>query len=590
MLLLLIAAGIKIHRLKLVGVASMAFSFTKFIVPSLIVAFLILPSLVLPTRAQSGVTISEVTFSSVERTWSDFSLLVQGRWHDSTEVLDEVNRMEMLVPKLVDTEIIGQSYLGKNLYYMRITNELNTEQKAKTLVVAQHHAREQITMEAALRFALLLLNGYGIDDQITHYVDTEEIYIIPTLHPDGLDRVVHFNDHWLRKNLRPYDDDGDGSFDEDPHDDVNEDGFISAFYVFEKPNMRDVVESWYEGIDDDGDGQYNEDAFGNVDLNRNYAMYWGMPPGASNDTTAQTYCGPYAFSEPETIAFRDFALQHQFAMAYTLHSGINATYFPSNDEWISPQPELFQIVRDELWSLLPSHFSPDKRPAMNYMQDDISGHHAGAGGLWKEWMYYGRQTTVPITFEIFHNPNSDNPESYTTIQENETHVTMEWHGIYDYFNPQESRIEDLWQDIKPAFEYLLNMTPRLNVSLEATGGFTDGTTLPVSILIESLSPHLGSSDMIRLSGADGSLLRSLSSISAGEQVPTDTTITLPLDLDNSSYTMRVGNDYSGYKKFIISWTDAPTDPAGISMSVEILAMAISAGLVLSVVIYMKRVR
>ena len=165
--------------------------------------------------AISTLAIERVETPSVNRTWSDISLIYQDEWHDPAEVDEEIELIHSTVPELVDIEVIGESYQGRNITCIRITNELNTEQKAKTQVNAHHHAREQITVELSLRFIIYLLNNYGENETITEYVDTQEIYVIPTLNPDGLERVVNEEDYWLRKNLRPYDDDGDGLIDED---------------------------------------------------------------------------------------------------------------------------------------------------------------------------------------------------------------------------------------------------------------------------------------------------------------------------------------------------------------------------------------
>ena len=165
--------------------------------------------------------IERVVTPSVTRTWEPVSLLYDDHFHDPVEVDEEIENIQSLVPELVDLEIIGQSYQGRNLTYLRITNELNTVQKAKTLVVAHHHGREQITVELALRFILHLLNNYGVDDTITEYVDTQEIFVIPTLNPDALEIVVNEGNHWLRKNLRPFDNDGDGLFSEDDLEDTS---------------------------------------------------------------------------------------------------------------------------------------------------------------------------------------------------------------------------------------------------------------------------------------------------------------------------------------------------------------------------------
>ncbi|MCG3254012.1 MAG: hypothetical protein KAX09_09175, partial [Candidatus Heimdallarchaeota archaeon] len=168
--------------------------------------------------------LEEASLEDVDRTWSDISLLFDDQYHNTATLLEELHNFNVIAPQLVDYEIIGTSYLGKNIYSLRITNELRTQQKAKTLVVAHHHGREQISVEVALRFIRYLLNNFGVDSEITDFVNTQEIYILPTINPDALDLVVNDQLFWLRKNARPFDDDGDGQLDEDSIDDVNGDG------------------------------------------------------------------------------------------------------------------------------------------------------------------------------------------------------------------------------------------------------------------------------------------------------------------------------------------------------------------------------
>jgi hypothetical protein len=246
----------------------------------------IAPVQVLASQPEGTIAVIEkVVTPSVTRTWDPLTLLYDGQFHDPVEVDEEIENIHSLVPELVDLEIIGQSYQGRNLTCLRITNELNTVQKAKTLVVAQHHGREQITVELALRFILHLLNNYGVDDTITEYIDTQEIFIIPTLNPDALEIVVNEGNHWLRKNLRPYDNDGDGQFSEDDIEDTDGDGWISNFLVYERdyptevPEINDYDWEYWEGDDNDNDTLFNEDEVGLVDLNRNYATFWAADGG-----------------------------------------------------------------------------------------------------------------------------------------------------------------------------------------------------------------------------------------------------------------------------------------------------------------------
>ncbi len=81
-------------------------------------------------------------------------------------------------------------------------------------------------------------------------VDGHEVWFVPTVNPDGVEYVWTVNNLW-RKNRR---NNGGGSF--------------------------------------------------GVDLNRNYPFQWGLC-GASTATSSDTYRGPSAGSEPETIAMRN---------------------------------------------------------------------------------------------------------------------------------------------------------------------------------------------------------------------------------------------------------------------------------------------
>lgn len=530
--------------------------------------------------------IVEVVVPSIPRTWDPVSLLYDNQWHDSAEVDEEIENIHSNVPELVDIEVIGQSYQGKNITSLRITNEQNTVQKAKTLVVAHHHGREQISVEMALRFVLRLINGYGVDATLTEYVDTQEIYVIMTINPDALDVVVNDGNHWLRKNLRPYDNDGDGLFGEDDAEDTNGDGYISEFDVYIKdypeeiPAIYDVDYYYLEGIDNDEDGLVNEDEVGLVDLNRNYPTFWA---GGDTDVTTQVYRGTAPFSEPETQAFRDFALNHTFAMAYSLHSGINATYFPADesDSWF--EPSLYYAMAADYSDILPSGYN-NIAGYPHVHEDRIASTTYGG---WGEWMYAERGCTVPITFEVYTNASVHEDAASPIIENNSTHIVREWKGIYGYFNPVESAINDLWEDVVGAFDYLLEMTPRVDFNTAGiSGGVTAGQDVSITLSMECLSPRLGSKDAILVLDENGEELDSLIAVGAAQTIVQYPSFTLSEDLDASGYVILVGCNYTGYTQFLVTTggTDLGIDPlllvAGIGLTVTLVAIV--------VVIYMKK--
>jgi len=525
----------------------------------------------------------KVVVPSVTRTWDPLSLIYEDQFHDPIALDEEIENIHNLVPELVDVEIIGESYEGRNITCLRITNELNTVQKAKTLIVAQHHGREQITVELALRFILWLLNGYGVDAMLTEYVDTQEIYVIPTLNPDALEIVVNEGNHWLRKNLRPYDNDGDGQFGEDDVEDVDGDGWISNFLVYEKdyptevPAIFDYDWEYYEGIDNDNDTLYNEDEVGLVDLNRNYPTFWDL---GNTDVTTQEYRGTAPFSEPETQAFRDFAQQHKFAMAYSLHSGTNATFFVEDTLFHWVRPSLYYQIASDYREILPSGFNQiGGYPAHDYLNIES----ATAGG-WGEWMYYDQGCTVPITFEIYTNESANVEDAYVIIVNNSTHIIREWDSIYGYFNPATEYIETLWLELLPAFEYFLEMTPRVDVEIAGiSGGVNAGDTVTLTTSMHCLSLRLGSEESMTVIDNSSMVLDSITSLGADQTLTDYPTFVLSDDLGDSNYVIMIGNNYTGYTQFRLS--------VGSGIGLELVLIGIGIGVVLIAVVvyvYMKR--
>ncbi|RDE15633.1 MAG: hypothetical protein C4K48_03385 [Candidatus Thorarchaeota archaeon] len=525
----------------------------------------------------------KIDVPSVTRTWDTISLLYEDQFHDPAEVDEEIDNIQSLVSELVDVEIIGESIEGRNITCLRITNEMNTVQKAKTLVLAQHHGREQITVELALRFVLWLLNGYGVDTVLTEYVDTQEVYVIPTLNPDALDIVVNDGNHWLRKNLRPYDNDGDGLFSEDDAEDADGDGSISEYIVYlksyptEVPAIQDADYWYYEGIDNDNDTLFNEDEIGLVDLNRNYPNFWDF---GVTDVTTQEYRGTTPFSEPETQAFRDFAQQHKFAMAYSLHSGTNATLFVQSGSNYWVEPTLYYQMASDYRGILPSGFNN----GLGYPVFDVLNLASATAGGWGEWMYYEQDCTAPITFEIYTNESANVEDAYVIIVNNSTHIIREWEGIYGYFDPVVEHIQTLWLELLPAFEYLLEMTPRIDIDITGiSGGINTGETLTLTTSMHCLSSRLGSKESVTLLGNESEVLDTMTTVEASQTLTDEASFILSKDLSDSGYTISIGNNYTGYARFVLS-LGSPAGP-------DLVLSGIGIGIVLAaivIIVYLKR--
>ncbi len=126
--------------------------------------------------------------------------------------------------------------------------------KSPLVISAAMHARELTTAESATRFAELLVNGYGVDADITWILDNVEVHIVPHQNPDG------------RK-------------------------------------QAETGLSWRKNKNNDFCADGNSRG---VDLNRNASFGWGLASGSSGAECAETFRGDAAGSEPETIALEEW--------------------------------------------------------------------------------------------------------------------------------------------------------------------------------------------------------------------------------------------------------------------------------------------
>jgi hypothetical protein len=70
-------------------------------------------------------------------------------------------------------------------------------------VYSQEHAREWVTPVVALESAERLLRNYGTDPVTTRFVDELDVFIIPTVNPDGTNYSL-YDSLWQRKNMNNY--------------------------------------------------------------------------------------------------------------------------------------------------------------------------------------------------------------------------------------------------------------------------------------------------------------------------------------------------------------------------------------------------
>lgn len=245
------------------------------------------------------------------------------RWLDHEEIGERMELMADTWPEFLSLGSLGDSYGGRELWIMTINNPDTgpAEDKAAMWIEANIHGNEIQGAEVALYTIWYLMENYDRIPDIRRMVDERVFYIVPTINPDGRDYFLHGAGSGARTGHVPVDSDGDGLFDEDGPNDLNQNGVIEQirkhvpgqgthrldpeddrFLIPVGPGETgDWVLLGSEGIDDDGDGRVNEDPVGGYDPNRNWGSDWQpnyIQGGSMN----------YPFELPESRAINDFMM------------------------------------------------------------------------------------------------------------------------------------------------------------------------------------------------------------------------------------------------------------------------------------------
>jgi murein tripeptide amidase MpaA len=245
------------------------------------------------------------------------------RYQDLTRILHEYAEE---APQLVRLESIGQSYEGRELWLVTVTNFEAGEAKEKPAlwVDGNIHATEVAPSSACLYLLNHLVTAFGSDPDLTRCLDTRTFYICPRVNPDGAEWALADKPKIIRSSTRPY------PYDDEPisglvMEDVDGDGRMlmmrmpdpnGAWKVCpEEPRLlvrRDPTETggeYYRLFREGRIEGYDGVTFDvqpikeSLDLNRNFPPNW-------RQEHEQEGAGPFPTSEPEVHAMAQFITSH----------------------------------------------------------------------------------------------------------------------------------------------------------------------------------------------------------------------------------------------------------------------------------------
>lgn len=115
-------------------------------------------------------------------------------YHTYTSLTAELKSLAEKFPSLTTLVSAGTTVEGRQMWYMRLTNKnVNTPEKPKLLYISSMHGDEVTGKEMMIYLIRDLLLRHGTDAEVTKLLDYNELFIMPSMNPDGTERHQRFN-------------------------------------------------------------------------------------------------------------------------------------------------------------------------------------------------------------------------------------------------------------------------------------------------------------------------------------------------------------------------------------------------------------
>lgn len=119
----------------------------------------------------------------------DESFVRPARYH-STEQLDQLfAALAKRHPDLVRVHSVGRSRQGRDLQVLQISRSVRQRGLLVPMFkyVANMHGDETVGREMLVYLAQYLLANYGRREEVRRLIDTTDIYLMPSMNPDGFE-------------------------------------------------------------------------------------------------------------------------------------------------------------------------------------------------------------------------------------------------------------------------------------------------------------------------------------------------------------------------------------------------------------------
>lgn len=126
---------------------------------------------------------------SVSRKLQNEDFLSRSQYHNYEEMTNLLRYLNSTYPRLARLHSIGKSVQNRDLWVLEISENVLHRSLGEPMFkyVANMHGDETVGRELMIFLAEYLLKNYGSDARVTYLVNTTDIFLMPSLNPDGFE-------------------------------------------------------------------------------------------------------------------------------------------------------------------------------------------------------------------------------------------------------------------------------------------------------------------------------------------------------------------------------------------------------------------
>jgi predicted deacylase len=129
------------------------------------------------------------------------SLVTRDMYPSPEEIEKELKSVTKNAPQISRMFSIGKSNKNRDLWVIKISKDVNVDDnRPEFKFIANMHGDEIVGRELMVRLIKDLLAGYGKDPVITNLIDRVQIYIMPSMNPDGAALSIRGNAKYVDLN------------------------------------------------------------------------------------------------------------------------------------------------------------------------------------------------------------------------------------------------------------------------------------------------------------------------------------------------------------------------------------------------------